>query len=192
MAYQPDRDCTVIGRAAPREAATGHQRRQRVILTTRSVGGRYFGWVTAVAGRSLPGQVTSLPGRRRETRPGSCPPARRRDVSRRAGGEDVVAAVPPVADVPIRYLRQTGCPRGAQIGRTSHLRRWPSCWLGGNRSHSGCSEIVGWRDYTCVFANCSTGDQPSELAGSVGWAAAEAVLASPFAPGFGTSLAAAW
>jgi hypothetical protein len=113
MAYQPDRDCPVIGRAAPREAATGRRRRQRVILTTLSVGGRCFGRVTVTAGLNLPGQVTSLLDG--GARPGAGHAGTRAAAGRssRAGRENLVAAVPPVVIVTIRYLRHMGCSRGA-------------------------------------------------------------------------------
>ncbi len=62
MAHRPDRDCPVIGRAMPHATVAGRQWRRKVILTTLSVTGRYFGRVTGLAAPSVPGQVTSLLG----------------------------------------------------------------------------------------------------------------------------------
>ena len=51
MAHRPYRYCPVIGRAMPHATAAGRHWQRKVILTTLSVTGRYFGRVTGLAGR---------------------------------------------------------------------------------------------------------------------------------------------
>jgi hypothetical protein len=51
MAYRPDRDRSVIARGAPPGVMAGHRWRQKVIITTLLVNGRYFGRVTVSARR---------------------------------------------------------------------------------------------------------------------------------------------
>lgn len=63
MAYRPDRDRSVIGQATPPAAMTNHRGRRRVIITTLSVNGRYFGRVTVSVGRE-PGWAGHEPVRR--------------------------------------------------------------------------------------------------------------------------------
>ena len=179
MAHRPDRDCPVIGRPVPRAAAADCQWQRKVILTTLSVKRRYFGGVTARAGRK-PARAGHEPAVRRRQAPRrggrrACPgPASGR--MPRAGMQQGDHFGPAGPRPSPRYGNwDPGPPRGILIGLAVRFTGWsadpvPMQW----RAIPCRPLIVGWRDYASVLPDCRPG-----LAGRSARPGSRAALGGP-------------
>jgi len=168
MAYQPDRDRPVIGRPVPRTVGADRRWRRKVILTTLSVKGRYFGGVTARAGRkpARAGHEPAVPvaGSPAEGRPLAGPgpgPASGR-MSRAGMRQGDHSGRPAPAAAAARQLGP-GPLAVYLIGLAVLFTRWPADPVPMHWRDIPCRPlIVGWRDYASVLPDCRSGlaDRP--------------------------------